>query len=72
MEEWTGRKREPVTEERLMRAIAVLGEIRKEHGASVDPLLDSVTRILSELRGKRSADQDSAREKPRKRLRKAG
>ena len=42
MDEWSGRKWEPVTEERLLRAIDVLVDLAKEHGPNFDPVLESV------------------------------
>ena len=50
MDEWSGRKWEPVTEERLLRAIDVLVEIAKEHGPSFDPVLETVRQELHDFR----------------------
>lgn len=50
MDEWSGRKREPVTEERLLRAIDVLVEIAKEHGPAFDPVLETVRQELHDFR----------------------
>jgi hypothetical protein len=57
MDEWSGRKWEPVTEERLLRAIDVLVEIAKEHGSSFDPVLETVRQELHDFRRRhQSAD----------------
>lgn len=50
MDEWQGRKREPVTEERLVRAVSVLEDIMREHGAGIGPLYDTVRQELAEFR----------------------
>ena len=50
MDEWAGRKWEPVTEERLLRAIDVLVEIAKEHGPTFNPVLETVRQELHDFR----------------------
>ncbi len=50
MDEWSGRKWEPVTEERLLRAIDVLVDLAKEHGPNFDPVLESVRQELHAFR----------------------
>jgi hypothetical protein len=50
MKEWQGRKREPVTEERLERAVEVLAQIVKEHGPTYGPLYESVEQELANFR----------------------
>jgi hypothetical protein len=50
MTEWQGRKREPITEERLERAVDVLSQIVKEHGPSYGPLYESVEQELVKFR----------------------
>jgi hypothetical protein len=55
MDEWSGRKWEPVTEERLLRAIDVLVEIAKEHGSTFDPVLETVRQELHDLRQRHPA-----------------
>jgi hypothetical protein len=50
MDEWSGRKWEPVTEERLLRAIDVLVDIAKEHGSAFDPVLETVRQELHDFR----------------------
>ena len=58
MDEWSGRKWEPVTEERLLRAIDVLVDLAKEHGPNFDTVLESVRQELHAFRRQRlSADQ---------------
>jgi hypothetical protein len=55
MDEWSGRKWEPVTEERLLRAIDVLVDIAKEHGSAFDPVLETVRQELHDFRRRHSA-----------------
>jgi hypothetical protein len=50
MEDWQGRKREPITEERLERALSVLAEIVREHGPAHAPLLESMEQELAAFR----------------------
>ena len=50
MDEWSGRKWEPVTEERLLRAIDVLVDIAKEHGPTFNPVLETVRQELHDFR----------------------
>jgi len=50
MTEWQGRKREPITEERLERAVAVLAQIVEEHGPSYGPLYENVKQELDAFR----------------------
>jgi len=50
MDEWSGRKWEPVTEERLLKAIDVLVEIAKEHGPTFNPVLETVRQELHDFR----------------------
>ena len=50
MDEWSGRKWEPVTEERLLRAIDVLVNIAKEHGPTFNPVLETVRQELYHFR----------------------
>ncbi|MBA1154750.1 hypothetical protein [Microvirga mediterraneensis] len=52
MDDWSGRKWEPVTEERLLRAIDVLVEIAKEHGPAFDPVLETVRQELHQFRNR--------------------
>jgi hypothetical protein len=54
MDEWSGRKWEPVTEERLLRAIDVLVDIAKEHGEAFDPVLETVRQELHDFRRRHS------------------
>jgi len=49
MDEWSGRKWEPVTEERLLRAIDVLVAIAKEQ-PTFDPVLETVRQELHDFR----------------------
>jgi hypothetical protein len=56
MDEWSGRKWEPVTEERLLRAIDVLVDIAKEHGPAFDPVLETVRQELHDFRRRYSTD----------------
>ena len=69
MDEWSGRKWEPVTEERLLRAIDVLVEIAKEHGPTFNPILETVRQELHDLRRRHQPAVDRVTESP---LRKAG
>lgn len=50
MGEWSGREWGHVTEERLVRAVAALVDITKEHGPSFAPLLESLQQELDEFR----------------------
>ena len=71
MDEWSGRKWEPVTEERLLRAIDVLVDIAKEHGTAFDPVLETVRQELHAFRLQHSANAQVEHE-PGVLLRKAG
>jgi hypothetical protein len=55
MTEWQGRKREPITEDRLERAVAVLAQIVEEHGPSYGPLYESVRQELEMFRNLKEA-----------------
>lgn len=68
MDDWSGRKWEPVTEERLLRAIDVLVEIAKEHGPAFDPVLETVRQELHQFRSRTVPVADRVDEGP---LRKA-
>jgi hypothetical protein len=50
MNEWHGRRRKPITEGDLERAVAVLLNIVERHGSVFIPLLDSIERDLMEFR----------------------
>jgi hypothetical protein len=72
MDNWSGRKWEPVTEGRLLRAIDVLVEIAKEHGPTFDPVLETVRQELHDFRQRLqpvAGQTDAVSEFP---LRKAG
>jgi hypothetical protein len=69
MDDWSGRKWEPVTEERLLRAIDVLVEIAKEHGPSFDPVLETIRQELHDFRSRTRPSADQAVDTP---LRKTG
>jgi hypothetical protein len=69
MDEWSGRKWEPVTEERLLRAIDVLVEIAKAHGPTFNPVLDTVRQELHDLHRRNQPAADQVAESP---LRRAG
>lgn len=60
MDEWSGRKWEPVTEERLLRAIDVLVEIAKEHGPTFNPVLETVRQELHDFRHRSQPAADQA------------
>lgn len=60
MAEWQGRKREPITEERLIRAVNVLAEIVREHGPAHGPLYASLEAELQEFRRKHPSHVDTA------------
>jgi hypothetical protein len=62
MDEWSGRKWEPVTEERLLRAIDVLVDIAKEHGPAFDPVLETVRQELHDFRRRHSATEQAEHE----------
>jgi hypothetical protein len=53
MEDWQGRKREPITEERLERALDVLAEIVREHGPTHAHLRESMEQELAAFRSLR-------------------
>jgi sugar phosphate isomerase/epimerase len=73
MDEWSGRKWEPVTEERLLRAIDVLVDIAKEHGQAFDPVLETVRQELHDFRRRhRPADELGAEQAIGNPMRKAG
>jgi len=61
MEDWQGRKREPITEERLEKALSVLAEIVKEHGPAHAPLLASMEQELATFRSLRETIHDNAK-----------
>jgi sugar phosphate isomerase/epimerase len=69
MDEWSGRKWEPVTEERLLRAIDVLVEIAKEHGPTFNLVLETIRQELHDLRRRNQPAADQVAESP---LRRAG
>ncbi|WP_262268041.1 MULTISPECIES: hypothetical protein [Microvirga] len=69
MDEWSGRKWEPVTEERLLRAIDVLVDIAKEHGPAFNPVLETVRQELHEFRSRTKPMAEQAEQAP---VRKAG
>jgi hypothetical protein len=65
MEDWHGRKREPITEERLERALSVLAEIVREHGPAHAPLLETMEQELAAFRRLRRTLGDNADTQPR-------
>ncbi len=69
MDEWSGRKWEPVTEERLLRAIDVLVEIAKEHGPTFNPVLETVRQELHDFRCRTQSAADQVTGTP---IRKVG
>ncbi|MEE1612614.1 hypothetical protein [Microvirga sp. CF3016] len=69
MDEWSGRKWEPVTEERLLRAIDVLVEIAKEHGPTFNPVLETVRQELHDFRCRTQPSTDQVADTP---IRKVG
>ncbi|MCB5175512.1 MULTISPECIES: hypothetical protein [Microvirga] len=50
MEDWQGRTREPITEERLEKALGVLADIVREHGEAFAPLLETMEQELATFR----------------------
>jgi hypothetical protein len=67
MDDWQGRKREPVTEERLMKAVAALAEIVQENGPAFAPLLENIKQELDNLRRLHQPTRDvTAPSAPRK------
>lgn len=59
MEDWQGRTREPITEERLEKALNVLAEIVREHGPAHAPLLESMEQELATFRSLRQTIGES-------------
>ena len=72
MDDWSGRKWEPVTEERLLRAIDVLVEIAKEHGPTFNPVLETVRQELHDFRHRHQPGVDQKDQAFENQLRKAG
>jgi hypothetical protein len=72
MDDWSGRKWEPVTEERLLRAIDILVDIAKEHGPTFDPVLETVRQELHDFRRRQESAPGHADQAPSNPLRKAG
>jgi hypothetical protein len=72
MDEWSGRKWEPVTEERLLRAIDVLVGIAKEHGSTFDPVLETVRQELHDFRSRHQSTAGQVSQKSEVSLRIAG
>lgn len=68
MDDWSGRKWEPVTEERLLRAIDVLVEIAKEHGPNFDPVLETVRQELHDFRRRNQPAAGQVAETPTRRV----
>ncbi|HZH51135.1 MAG TPA: hypothetical protein VEZ16_04555 [Microvirga sp.] len=66
MEDWQGRKREPITEERLERALDVLAEIVREHGPSHAHLLESMEQELAAFRRLRQTIDENSKPRQRK------
>jgi hypothetical protein len=71
MDEWSGRKWEPVTEERLLRAIDVLVDIAKEHGPTFNPVLETVRQELHDFRRRHQPAFDHKDQKLERPMRKA-
>lgn len=72
MDDWSGRKWEPVTEERLLRAIDVLVDLAKEHGETFDPVLETVRQELHDFRRRHQPAPDQVDHKPGVSLRMVG
>ncbi len=72
MDDWSGRKWEPVTEERLLRAIDVLVEIAKEHGSTFDPMLETVRQELHDFRSRHRPETGAESQSKETPLQKAG
>lgn len=70
-QDWQGSKREPITEERLERALNVLAEIVREHGPSHAHLLESMEQELAAFRGLRQTINENAKPRRRKAASKA-
>ena len=70
MEEWQQRKRGPVTEERLVRAVEVLAEIVKQHGPAYSPLYDTLKQELADFRRAHESLNAGAAQPDHKRARK--
>jgi hypothetical protein len=64
MDDWSGRKWEPVTEERLLRAIDVLVNIAKEHGPTFNPVLETVRQELHDFRRRNQPTDIRAADSP--------
>ena len=71
MSEWSGREWGTVTEERLVRAVAALVDITKEHGASFEPLLESLQQELKEFRIRHHLSGKAVENTPAEHFRKA-
>jgi len=50
MQDWAGRERGPITEERLVRAVEVLADIVKQHGPAYGPLFETFEKQLEAFR----------------------
>jgi hypothetical protein len=72
MDEWSGRKWEPVTEERLLKAIDVLVDIAKEHGPAFNPVLETVRQELHAFRSRHPSAAVSGLHESHEQIRKAG
>lgn len=65
MDDWQGRKREPITEERLEKALNVLAEIVREHGSAHAPLLETMEQELAAFRRLRQTiDENNVKAPP--------
>jgi hypothetical protein len=64
MDDWSGRKWEPVTEERLLRAIDVLVNIAKEHGPTFNPVLETVRQELHDFRRRNQPTDNRVADSP--------
>jgi len=58
---WQPREREPLTEEKLLRAVNILADIVEQHGAAHRPLYQDMKRELAEFR-RRQQERDAAAE----------
>jgi hypothetical protein len=62
MTEWQRREREPITEEKLLRAVNILADIVEQHGPAHRPLYQDVKRELAEFRRLRQENGAAAQQ----------
>ena len=60
MTEWHSRDSDPITEEKLVRAVHILADIVEEHGPAFRPLYQDLRQQLAELRLREQASAAAA------------